>query len=330
MRAMVIHGHGGPEQLVEAQMPRPEVGEQDVLIQVHACAMNPVDSKVRAGGLFEKPFPLILGYDVSGTVAEVGRAAADLFKVGDAVYASPSLARQGANAEFVAVDARTVAHKPESLDHLHAAALPLVTITAWEAMHHHAILHTGETVLIHGGAGGVGHIAIQLARLHGTKIIATAGREPSINFCKQLGADMVIDYSKEDVVKRIQQETDGKGCDVVLDMVGGDVFKQCIPCVAVNGRLVTILPPPADADISPLFIKSASIHMEFMGVPTVFDIRPESQGQILQTVTEMVDAGRLKPHVSKVFTLDQLADAHRMQETGHVMGKLAINVNNAT
>ena len=325
MKAMVATDFGPPDVLKMQQIDAPTPDEHDVLIDVHAAAVNPVDTKIRQGYLTDRQPPIVLGYDVSGTVRAVGENV-DRLKAGDAVYASPALVRDGSNAEQVAVDARTVARKPENLAHTEAAALPLVTITAWEALHHRARMHESETVLVHGGAGGVGHIALQLANLHGCHVITTAGNDESEAMCKQLGADRVIRYDKQDVVKTVQDATDGKGCAVVFDTVGGQVFNTSVDCLAVHGRLVAILPPPDDAPMQKLFIKDATIVLEFMGAPTMFHTHPEAQGQLLSTVTELVEAGKLRPTVSHTFALDQLADAHRQQETGHTHGKIAITV----
>ncbi|MEX0887171.1 MAG: zinc-binding dehydrogenase [Phycisphaeraceae bacterium] len=326
MRAMVAREYGDADVFVPADVPEPEVGEHDLLVEVAASSVNPVDCKVRLDGMRGlRPPPLVLGFDVCGIVREVG-AAVDAFKPGDQVMASPSLARPGANAALVAVDARTAAHKPGNIDHAEAAALPLVTITAWQSLHARARLHPNETVLIQAGGGGVGHIAIQLARIAGARIIATASRPESIELCQRLGADDVINYAEQDVVERVRELTGGEGCPVVMDNVGGHVFTQSLNCLAVHGRLVTILAPPRDAPIAEHFVRDVTIAMEFMGATTVFGTRPEAQGQILETVKELVEVGRVTPHVSHRFTLDQLADAHRQQETRHTLGKIAVTV----
>jgi NADPH2:quinone reductase len=325
MRAMGLHKHGPVEVLQPLTLADPTPRDFDLLVEVHASAMNPVDAKVRAQSMFARDFPLVLGYDMSGIVRGMGDKAQG-FAVGDAVYGSPSLLRNGSNAELVLIDARTAAPKPAALDHPHAAALPLVVLTAWEALLHHARLHHGETVLIHGGAGGVGHVAIQLARHHGCRVIATAGRDESLARCRELGTDEVIDYRKSDVPDHVKEITGGRGADAVLETVGGDNLKISVACVAPYGRIVSILPATGGVDLGSLFLKNASLHFEFMGGPVYFSHHPEQQGQILRTVAELVDADQLKPHVSRVYPLDRLADAHREQESGHVMGKLAIAV----
>lgn len=326
MKAMVMTAFGPSSVLALRDMPRPEPGEHDLLIEVRAAGLNPVDTKIRHGMLGkDRALPFILGFDVSGVVRGKGAKAAG-FADGDEVYASPSLARHGANAPFVAVDARSVARKPKSLSHAQTAALPLVTLTAWESLHDRARIRAGQTVLIHAGAGGVGHIAVQLAKAHGCRVITTAGRNESIAFCKQLGADVVINYRTDDVLKRVMQETNDRGCPVVLDTVGGSVFELSMQCVGLMGQLVSIVYSDTSKVAELMFRKSATLHMEFMGVPTIHNINPEHQAEILTKVGQMVDAGTIKPHVGEVIALEQLPAAHDRQEAGHTMGKIVVQM----
>jgi NADPH:quinone reductase len=248
------------------------------------------------------------------------------FKIGDSVYASPSLIRDGGNAEFVCVDARTAAHKPAALDYLQAAALPLVTLTAWEAFLLRAQIRAGEVVLIHAGGGGVGHVAVQLAKQQGCRVLATASRDESVELCRRLGADVIINYAKEDFVERVRQETGGQGAPVIFDTVGDKVFDRSLDCIAVNGRLITCVGTPSPHIAPKLFRRNATLYFEFMGTPTVYGVRPESQGEILSAAAKLVDEGKLKPHVSRVFGLEELPEAHRLQESGHVTGKLVVRV----
>ena len=326
MRAMVVTRFGGPEVLQPQQMPQPRPGPADLLIEVHATALNPIDFKICRGAFGKgRKFPFIPGFDVSGVVREMGPEVQG-FRAGDAVYASPSLIRDGANAEFVCVDARTAAHKPASLDHAHAAALPLVTLTTWEALLLRARIQPGEPMLIHAGGGGVGHVAIQLAKHHGCRVLTTASRDESIELCRQLGADVIINYAKEDFVQRVKQETGGHGCPVILDAVGNQVFDRSLDCVAVNGRLITCVGTPSAEIAQKLFRKNATLYFEFMGAPSVYGVRLESQGEILRAAAKLVDEGKLKPHVSRVIELEELAEGHRLQESGHVTGKLVVRV----
>lgn len=326
MRAIVVPEVGGPEVLRQQELPVPTPGEHDLLVEVHACALNPIDFKVRRGALTKgRDFPIVLGFDTSGVVRGLGKSVTG-FRVGDEVYAAPTLVRNGANAEFVCVDARASALKPKSLDHVRAAALPLVTITAWEAFWQRARIQRGETVLIHAGGGGVGHVAIQIARLHGCRILTTASREESLGLCRELGADVVINYREEDFVARVKGETNGRGCPVIFDTVGGETFDRSLDCLAPDGRLITCVGTPSDKIPQKLFRLNATLIFEFMGAPGVYGMRPESHGEILRAAAALVDEGKIRPHVSRVLTFEEIAEGHRLLEAGHVTGKLAVKV----
>jgi NADPH2:quinone reductase len=275
-----------------------------------------------------REFPIVLGYDVSGVVVRCG-ARVTQWQPGDEIFAAPNLFRDGANADYVAIDARSTARKPRNVDHATAAVLPLVSQTAWEALHLRARIQPGQTVLIHAGAGGVGHIAVQLAKLHGCRVITTAGREESIAFCRDvLRVDEVIDYRRTNVVERVRALTDGKGLPVTFDTVGGDVFLQSIDCTAVNGQVVTILggsASTADRGQSLLY-RNITIHYEFMGIPTAYEIEPERPGAILAGIARLVERGFLTPRVSHRFPLERVAEGHAQVETGRTIGKVAITV----
>jgi NADPH2:quinone reductase len=329
MRAIALSEFGGPEVLKSQELPVPVPGEHDLLIEVHACGLNPIDFKVRRGALAKgRPMPLILGFDVSGVVRDTGRAV-NGFRAGDQVYAAPSLARNGANAEFVCVDARMAAPKPKTLDHIQAAALPLVTITAWEALLKRAKIESGETVLIHAGGGGVGHVAIQLAKLHGCRVLTTASSAASIGLCEQLGADVIINYREADFAEHVKQETNGRGLPVILDTVGGDTFNRSLDCVAPDGRLITCVGTPSDKIPQKLFRLCATLIFEFMGAPGIYGIRLEGHGNILRAAAKLVDEGKLKPHVSRVLSFGEIAEGHRLLEAGHVTGKLVMRIRNS-
>jgi NADPH2:quinone reductase len=325
MRALIVPEFGGPEVLKLSDQPVPTPGPNDLLIEVRAGALNPIDYKVRRGALAKgRPMPIILGFDVSGVVRGLGSAVSG-FKVGDEVFASPSLVRNGANAEFVCVDARRSALKPRKLSFVEAAALPLVTITAWEALLTRARLQRGETVLIHAGGGGVGHVAIQLAKHHGARVLTTASSETSLALCKQCGADVIINYRQETFVERAKAETGGRGVPVIFDTVGSETFDQSLDCLAPDGRLITCVGSSSDKIPQKLFRLNATLIFEFMGAPGVYDIRHESHGEILCAAAKLADEGLLKPHVSRVLKLEEVAEGHRLLEAGHVTGKLAVD-----
>ncbi len=201
-----------------------------------------------------------------------------------------------------------------------------MTITAWESLVQRARIQSGETVLIHAGGGGVGHVAIQLAKLHGCRVLTTASRTESMELCRQLGADVVINYREENFVERVKAETGGRGCPVVFDTVGGETFDKSLDCLAADGRIITCVGAPSDKIPQKLFRLNATLFFEFMGAPGVYGIRPESHGEILRAAAALVDAGKLKPHVSRVLGFDEIAEGHRLIEAGHVTGKLVVRV----
>ncbi len=326
MRAVVVTEFGGPEVLRAQDMPVPVPGEHDLLVEVHASSVNPIDFKIRKGAFAKnRQLPIILGFDVSGVVRGVGEKV-EGFREGDEVYSSPSLIRNGANAEFMCVDARMTALKPKTLSHEDAAALPLVTLTAWEALLKRARIEMGQTVLIHAGGGGVGHVAIQIAKLNLARVITTASSRESLALCRHCGADVIINYREEDFVERVKQETGGRGCHVVFDTVGGETFDRSLDCVAVDGHVVTCVGMPSDKIPQKLFRLNATLHFEFKGAPGVYGVRPESHGEILRAAALLADQGQLKPHVSRIFELDELAEAHRQIETTHTVGKMVVRV----
>ena len=325
---MAQREYGAPEVLRLEELPEPVLRDTDILVAVHATSVNPVDTKVRARATVPRDFPLVLGYDVSGIVVRCG-AGVTQWKPGDEIFAAPNLFRPGANAELVALDARSAARKPAALDHAAAATLPLVSQTAWQALHVRARIAPGQSVLIHAGAGGVGHIAVQLAKLHGCRVITTAGRDESLAFCRDvLRADEVIDYGRENVVEKVKALTGGRGVPVAFDTVGADVFVQCLDSIAINGHVVTILGGSTDLRHrgQHLLYRNATISYEFMGIPTAHEIEPERPGRILATIAKLTDAGALRPEVRHRFPLERLAEAHRQVETGRTVGKVAVTV----
>jgi NADPH2:quinone reductase len=328
MHAMLVTGYGGPEVIQPGDCPTPVPRPLDVRIEVHAAAINPIEWKIRKGAFKEgRPLPFVPTYDLSGRFVEIGSEAANLgLKIGDDVYAMANILRDGAAAEFVCVDARTVAPKPRSIDFLHAAAMPLATLTAWEALYDRAALAAGETVLIHGGGGGVGHLAIQLAKLRNCRVITTASRHETLQLCRQLGADEVIDYAKQNVAAAVKELTAGKGCQVIFDTVGGPTADQSPALLAVGGRIVTIVGTPITTGSKDLFIKGGTLLCQFVSGVHVHGQDPSRHGEILRQAAQLVDAGKLRPHVGAVFPLSELANAHRLAETKHVTGKIAIRV----
>jgi len=308
MKAVRIHNYGGPEVLTYEDAPRPTAGPGEVLIRVHATTVNPFDCAARAGyltGYFNYTFPLIIGTDVSGVIEEIGEGVTG-FSAGDIVYARTGVFRDGANAEYAVAFVTDVAKKPQSLDHVHSAALPHVTLTAWQGLYEFANLSAGQTVLIHAAAGGVGHIAVQLAKLRGAKVIGTASTH--LDFIKELGVDQAIDYNTttfEDVVKDV---------DVVFDLLGGDTQQRSWKVLKAGGILISTVQPPSE--------ETAASH----GVRQAYISSAPPVAQTLTEVAALVDAGKLKPVVSTILPLQDIRKAHELIEAKHVYGKLVLQV----
>jgi NADPH:quinone reductase-like Zn-dependent oxidoreductase len=305
MHAVRIHEFGGTEVLKYEEAPRPVPAAGEVLIKVHAAGINPVDWKIRGGAFGAGSFPMILGYDVSGTIEAVADDA-DRFKVGDEVYAYLPLQKGGGYAEYVAAEESIVAAMPKSVDHAHAAAVPLAALTAWQALIDIAKLTEGQTVLIHAGAGGVGHFAVQIAKAHGAKVIATASKD-NHEFLSSLGADQVIDYKTQKFEELV------KNVDVVLDPIGGDTQERSIGVLKKGGYLVSIVQPPNQAKL-----KEAGIS------GSVFLVQPD--GEQLAKLAALIDEGKIKPHVSDTFELKDAAKAHEKSQTGRTRGKIVLTV----
>ncbi|MEU9415111.1 NADP-dependent oxidoreductase [Streptomyces sp. NPDC048272] len=306
MRAVVVSQWGGPEVLVEREIERPEPGMGEVLVRVRAAGVNPVDWKTRESGALIPwgPVPAV-GWDVSGTVEAVGPGVT-LYRVGDEVYGMPRFPQQaGAYAEYVTAPARHLARKPASLDHVQAAALPLAALTAWQALVDTAGVSAGQRVLVHAAAGGVGHLAVQIAKARGAYVIGTASAAKH-ELLRELGADEVIDYRTadfEDVVSHI---------DVVIDAMGGDHGRRSLKVLKPGGHLVTLPGPdgvPADAE---------GVHATWLLV------EPDLKG--LEGIAALVEQGLLKPLVDTVLPLEQAAKAHEIGERGRTTGKIVLTV----
>lgn len=309
MKAVRIHAYGDASALTYEDAPRPTAGEGELLIRVHATTANPFDCAARAGyvtGWYAYTFPLILGLDVSGVVEAVGAGVTD-FAPGDDVYARADPARNGAYAEYIAVAASEVAAKPASLDHVQAAALPHVGLTAWRMLIDAANVAPGQTVLIHGAAGGVGSVAVQLAKWRGAKVIGTASAH-NLDFLRELGVDEAIDYTTtpfEEVVG---------GVDVVLDTIGGDTQERSWGVLKPGGVLLSIVQPPSE--------ETAAAH----GVRQQFVGGFPPAGGPLKEIASLVESGHVKPIVSSILTLQDIQEATAMIEGKHVRGKVVLKV----
>jgi len=276
---------------------------------------------------FDDALPTILGCDGAGTVEEVGSGATTL-KPGDAVwFCHGGLGREAGNyAQATVVPAGVARKKPASLSFEQAAAAPLVLLTAWEALFDRAGLQRGQTVLIHGGAGGVGHVAIQLARHAGARVCATVGSEANARFVESLGAELAINYRECSFVDAVRDWSDGRGVDAALDIMGGQVFVDTFRAMAHYGNLVTLLDPGSAVNWKEARNRNLRIGFELMLTPMLVDLPAARahQGDILDRCAALCDAGELKVEVSATLPLAQAAEAHRRIETGHTRGKLAL------
>ena len=308
MKAVRIHGYGGYEVLCYEEAPRPKPGDDEVLIRVFASSVNPFDCAVRAGYMnsyFNYNLPLILGTDASGVIEEVGANITE-FSPGDEVYTRTGVWKDGSYAEFIAVPAADVAFKPKTVDHFHAAALPHVTLTAWQALVELANVSPGQKVLVHAAAGGVGHIAVQLSKIRGATTIGTAS--VNIDTLKELQVDETIDYSTTDFDKEVKE------VDVVLDLIGGDTQQRSWAVMRPGGVLVATVQPPSE--------ELATAH----GVRQHFVTTAPPIKQVLTEVANLVDTGQLKPIVSAILPLSEVQKGHEMIDGKHVHGKVVLAV----
>lgn len=332
MRAVIMKEPGSPDVLELAEIEKPEAcGGHQVLVRVLAAGVNPIDTKLRSRGLyFPDNLPAVLGCDGAGIIEKVGDDVEHL-QAGDQVYFCYGGLGQkhcGNYAEYALVDAAFVAHKPAVLGFDAAAAAPLVLITAWESLFDRAGLQSGQRVLIQGGAGGVGHVAIQLAKIAGAEVATTVSSDEKAAFVKELGADLVINYKTESVEDKIMAWTDGQGVDVAFDTVGGDTFNQCASLMAHYGSLVSILQVPDDVDWKGLRLKNVRVCQELMLSPMVYDLPGggEHHSAILEQCGQFFDEKKLSVYVADILPLEQAAEAHRRIEAGGMAGKLVLDI----
>jgi len=331
MKVIEMRETGGPAVLQLVDRPRPQLtGPTDILVRLKAAGVNPVDTKIRQrGALLPDGLPAVLGCDGAGVVEEAG-AEVTRFKPGDEVwFCHGGLGGPVGNyAEYIVLDNQLAQSKPLSIDFVHTASAPLVLLTAWEALHDRARLSKGQTVLIHAGAGGVGHVAIQIARAAGARVCTTVSSPEKADFANALGAEYCINYKEEDLVESIMDWTEGRGVDVALDTVGPEVFRRTIPAMAHYGDLVTILDPGPDLDLKEARNRNLRISLELMLTPMLFNLQRARthQGEILRRCAKMIDRGDIKIHVSQSFPLADAQKAHKLIEEGHVSGKLALTM----
>ncbi|MDX8386941.1 MAG: zinc-dependent alcohol dehydrogenase family protein [Ghiorsea sp.] len=338
MQAVLIEAAGGIDTLIVKDVPKPETcAANEVIIKVMAAGINPVDIKLRDNGMFfDDAYPAILGCDGAGFVEKVG-SEVDTMQAGDAVYYCYGGLGQksvdgahsvGNYAEYVVVKAAYVTQKPASLDFDTAAASPLILITAWEALFDRAQVQTGQKVFIHAGAGGVGHVAIQLAKLAGAEVATTVSSDKKASFVRELGADLVINYKTQNVSEELLKWTDQKGVDVAFDTVGGEAFHQLVPAMRLYGDLVTILQIPEDVDWKVLRIKNVRVSQTLMLTPMLegLDDLGERHAAILEQCSQFFDERKLSVYVDETFPLARVKDAHLRVEQGHQSGKVVLQM----
>ncbi|SDO51761.1 NADPH:quinone reductase [Streptomyces sp. cf386] len=308
MQAVTQRAFGGPDVLEPAEVSRPRPGLNEVLVRVHAAGVNPIDALVRSGTLplLGTP-PFTVGWDISGVVMETAPGVTR-FAVGDEVYGMPYIPRAAAAyAEYAVAPSRQLARKPATVDHRTAAALPLAGLTAWQALADTGLVGTGTRVLVHGGAGGVGHLAVQIAKARGAEVIATASTAKT-DFVRELGVDQVIDYRTRDFTEEV------KDVDVVLDGVGGETAERSLDVLRPGGALVTIV-EMRNADLAG---RAEARGLSFHGVTA----EPDHVG--LTALADLVDSGRLRPHIAQALPLARAAEAHRLLEAGTLPGKVVL------
>lgn len=314
MKAVVIESFGGVEVLKLSEVPVPQPTDSQILVEIKYAAINPVDWKIRQGYLkdiFPHIFPVILGWDAAGVVAKVGKNVRN-FKVGDKVYSytrKPEV-HGGTYAQFVTLDEASVAHMPTTIDFAQASSLPLTGLTAYQALHDIASIRAGENVLILGGSGGVGGLAIQIAKAAGANVIATTSTGNK-DYVKSLGADFVVDYLKENVPTTIANLN--LNIDVVLDTVGGETQKNAFDLVRDGGRFVSIVDTP---DVSKLQPRSVQSGFHFV----------TPSGRQLEKIASLVDDGKLDVLPLTKFNLEDIADAHRLSQSARTRGKIVVAI----
>ncbi|HYE83021.1 MAG TPA: zinc-dependent alcohol dehydrogenase family protein [Clostridia bacterium] len=326
MKAVVIDHFGPPEVFHEAEISRPRLKDGYVLVKVHASSVNPIETKIRSGLVpaITPPFPAVLNGDFSGVVTEVGGEVAD-FKAGDEVFgcAGGVAGESGVLAEYMLADARLIWHKPGNIDHKTAALYPLVSITAYELLEK-AQIKEGDKVLIHGIAGGVGHIVLQLAKMAGAKVYGTVSGDSKGRNALVLGADAVINYREGSVEEYVMQHTGGRGFDVVIDTVGGENLLNSFKAVKLNGTICTTN-SRVSLDLGMMHRKAISLKCVFILIPLVDGVERQRHGVILKGIKELIEDGSLKIlKAEKEFRFTEAGEAHSYLESGKAEGKIAL------
>lgn len=329
MKAMVLNSYGETSAFELADMPKAEAKPGHVVVRIAATSVNTVDTMIRVMGQDQLPFapdlPAILGMDFAGTVEAVGEGVTE-FSVGDEVYgcAGGLADLKGALAEYMVVDAKLIAPKPKTLSMRQAAALPLVAITAYEGLERVGTLK-GKNILVHGGTGGVGHVAVQLAKHHGANVFSTISKDAQADIVKAYGATP-INYKSESVEDYVAKHTGGTGFDVIYDSVGGENMAKSFEAAALNAHIVTTV-SLLELDLSLAHFKGLSIHVVFMLIQMLHDYKRETHGAILRDIAAIVDTGALTPLLDETeFNLTDVGEAYARLSSGAATGKVVVEV----
>jgi NADPH:quinone reductase len=328
MKAQLVRSAGAAEVLTLSELPKPSAAAGQVLVRIHATSVNTADLMARSMGddlFFVPKFPAVLGMDFAGVVEEIGVGVNDL-AVGDEVYGCAGGVRGhgGAMAEYLAADARLVVKKPRSLSMVEAAALPLVSITAWQGLFDRLDVRAGQHVLVHGGAGGVGHVAVQLAVAAGAKVSATGTGQGQLEVIAKLGATP-IDYMAESPEHYVARITSGQGFDAVFDTVGNANIVPSLQAAKLNGTVATTV-ALSPVDLTVAHVKGLTLHVVFMLIPMLHDLGKARHAEILREVATWVDQGKIRPIVDSKYALEHATKAHARLESGQAIGKVVIAV----
>jgi NADPH2:quinone reductase len=331
MKAVVLETPGGPESLQARQVDIPwPAADGDVLVRLHAAALNPADAYFRAFGPYvDSGEPCILGHDGAGVVEQVGSGVSRVRPGQRVCFCNGGIgAHYGTYAEFAVVPETQLSLVPDGIDDATAAALPLVFITAWESLRERARVEPGDYALIHAGAGGTGHVAVQLARDAGARVATTVSSEPKIELVTRLGAERAIAYRIEDFVGASREWSEDHGIDVALDNLGPEIFQKTIAAMAPYGRLVTLMGMPADDAEETAYVNNLTVHNVMMLTPMLLGMQPrlDHQAGIVAQGLQMLQQGKLEICIGGRYPLDDIAEAHRQLDGGSSTGKIVIDI----
>ncbi len=327
MKAMVMNEFGNPDVFVKQEVDEPDLQPGYVKIRVMASCVNPIDTKIRSGLVLAATpdFPAVLHGDAAGTIVEVSSDVTD-FKVGEDVFALGGGVRGhcGALAEYMVIDERLLAKKPDKISMSQAAALPVVSLTAWEALVNRGKVKKGDRVLIHGGTGGVGHVAVQLAKYLGAHVTATVSNDEKSAIASKLGADETINYTKENVEEYVRRLTDGRGFDLILDTVGKENLDRSFRAAAPKGVIISTN-TRSTHDLSPLHAKGLTLHVVFLLMPLLSESGREEMGDTLVKIANLMQTGTLQVLMhDKSYGFTQVSEAHALLEKGEHIGKISL------